>query len=289
MVINMNIKKILCLIIIVVAMLIPVHGYYDSTLNRVIDNANLLTDGEENSLRIYIDEIINTYEFDVVILTTDSCEGKSVVEYADDYFDYNGYGYGDEYDGILFLLSMEERDWYFSTCGYGIYVFTDYGIQRLGNSILSYLSGGEYYDAFNEFLYHVEDYITQANDGNPYDVYISDYEYDYNYDYDYEYTYTTTDDRILYLGIALLASVVIALIIVLIMKYKMNTLRSQHNAHDYIKRDSLVLFVKNDLFLHSNIKKTRRDTDSSSGGKSGGSSTHTSSSGRSHGGGGGKF
>ena len=86
-----------------------------------VDDANLLEDTEEAELEQILEEISMRQNCDVVIVTVDSLDGKSAMEYADDYFDYNGYGYGAEKDGILFLIAMEDRDWWISTHGsYGI-------------------------------------------------------------------------------------------------------------------------------------------------------------------------
>lgn len=281
-------KRVL-FILISILLLIPSANYanYDTTLNRVVDNAGLLSDYEEDELELMIQNIIGEYNFDVVIVTTDTNEGKSVVDFADDFYDYNWYGIGENYDGILFLLSMEERDWYISTHGYGITVFTDYGISRMGDLILSYLSDGDYYEAFTQFLYNVEDYITVALEGNPYDSYYSDYDYDYNYRYDLNYYIYEYGKTIL---VIFFVCAIVALLIVLGMKSKMNTVRFRQHAHDYIATDSLAILKQSDLFLYSRTSKTRRETSSSSSGKGGGgSSTHKSSSGRTHGGGGGKF
>lgn len=281
-------KKIIYIFIIIL-ILTPstIYANYDITLNRVVDNAELLTEYEEDILKSMIQDIIDNYNFDVVIVTTDTNEGKSVRDFADDYYDYNWYGFGEDYDGILFLLSMEERDWYISTHGYGITVFTDYGISRMGDIILSDLSEGNYYEAFTQFLYNVEDYIKVAIEGNPYDSYYSDYDYDYDYDYNYGY-YTSTEDFGQTFLIILGVSALVSLFLVLIMKSKMNTVRFRQNAHDYIVNDSLIVLKQSDLFLYSKTSKTRRESNSSNG-RSGGSSTHRSSSGRTHGGGGGKF
>ena len=37
----------------------------------------------------------NNTSMDIVIVTTDDAEGKSSLAYADDFFDYNGYGVGE--------------------------------------------------------------------------------------------------------------------------------------------------------------------------------------------------
>lgn len=114
----------------------------------VIDNADLMSSSEEAALEEKAQALRQEYGMDVVILTVDSLDGKRPQDYADDYYDYNGYAD----DGVLFLLSMEERDWYISTKGNAIYALTDYGIQQVGESALPYLKNGDYYGAFDAFL-----------------------------------------------------------------------------------------------------------------------------------------
>lgn len=46
----------------------------------------------------------------MIIVTVDSLNGKTVEEYADDYYDDNGYGYGENNSGILFLVAMDDRE-----------------------------------------------------------------------------------------------------------------------------------------------------------------------------------
>ena len=100
----------------------------------VVDDAGLLTDSEENSLNETLKEISNRQSCQVVVVTTNSLDGKSAEAYADDYYDYNGYGK----DGILLLVSMEDRDYGISTCGYATEAFTDAGINYIKNKFLFY-------------------------------------------------------------------------------------------------------------------------------------------------------
>ena len=58
---------------------------------------------------------------DVIVVTVASLDGKTAESYADDYFDFNGYGLGQDRDGILLLLSMEDRDWAISTHGFALF------------------------------------------------------------------------------------------------------------------------------------------------------------------------
>lgn len=241
-------------------------------LPRVVDNADLLSNSEEKNLAEKINSLTEKYDFDIVIVTADTIDGKSPMAFADDYYDYNGYGAGSGNDGILLLVSLEDRDWKISSTGYGINVFTDYGIDFIGDKILPDLSDGDYYKAFTQFLGLTDDFLAEAKKGTPYDI---------------DHKYKTFFDYIIAVGIGLLIGLIIALIVVLVMKSKMKSVVMQHNANNYAVNNSLRLDRSNDIFIYRNVSKTRRPEPSSSSG--GGSSTHTSSSGTLHGGGGGKF
>ena len=60
----------------------------------VIDNADLMSSSEEAALEEKAQALRQEYGMDVVILTVDSLDGKRPQDYADDYYDYNGYSRG---------------------------------------------------------------------------------------------------------------------------------------------------------------------------------------------------
>ena len=109
----------------------------------VVDDAGLLTDSEENSLNETLKEISNRQNCQVVVVTTNSLDGKSAEAYAGDYYDYNGYGK----DGILLLVSMEDRDYGISTCGYATEAFSTYAKQC--DKFLTQAKEGAAYDSSN--------------------------------------------------------------------------------------------------------------------------------------------
>ena len=238
-----------------------------TTLPWMVDNADLLTVSEEAELMSQLDEICRRQGVDVVIVTTDSTDGASVMAYADDFYDYNGYSA----DGVLLLISMEERDWYISTSGYGITAFTDDGIDYIGEQISGDLGNGNYAAAFSRFAELCDDFIEQANRGNPYDG----------------NNMPKEPVSLIWIPLSLVIGAVIALIPMNIMKGKLKSVRRQAAAADYVRQGSFQLTAEHDMFLYRNV--SRRERPQQSGGGGGGSSTHTSSSGRSHGGGGGKF
>lgn len=138
---------------------------------RLIDEADLLTPEEETQLTRKLDEISQRQQFDVVVLTVDSLRGKEPQAFADDYYDENGYGFGENRDGTLLLLSMEERDYAVSTTGYGTTALTDHGLDLIMGEVLPYLGDGDYARAFTRFAETVDEFVTTAQTDRPVDIY----------------------------------------------------------------------------------------------------------------------
>lgn len=277
-----NVISLLLVLLILVGLSLNVSAVSDLAL--VVDNAGLLSTQEQAALEDKARSLGTEYGMDIVILTVDRLDGKRPQNYADDYYD--NHGYGD--NGILFLLAMEERDWYISTCGDAIYALTDYGIQKLGDTVIPYLSDGDYYNGFDAYLNALPYYLESFQSGAAVDGY-ADYSGDY-YHGDQETIVHSQQKRSPNILLSLVIGVVVAAVSVLIMRASMNTKRIQYSASDYMNPGSFHLRTQQDIFLYSNVTKVRRqENNNSSGGGGGGSSVHTSSSGRSHGGGGGKF
>ena len=136
----------LCLIIAIFLCMTP--GLNVHAKSRLVDDADLMTNQEEEFLQNYLNEISEYQQCDVAVVTTNSFDGMWAQDFADDYFDEHGYGMGENNDGILFAVSMGEREWAFSTYGYGIDAFTDETLSYMEDKIIPYLSDGDYYGAF---------------------------------------------------------------------------------------------------------------------------------------------
>ena len=255
-------KRLIAALVCVLLMMCALTVF--ATAPRLVDEAGLLTQDEAAQLQQQLDEISLRQGVDVVIVTVDSTQGASPMDFADDYFDYHDYGS----DGILLLVSMEDRDWWISTTGYGITAITDAGLDYISQEFLYYLSDGEYALAFETFATLCDDFLTQAYAGQPYDSGNLPEE---------------PFDPLWTLIVSLAIAFVIALIVTAIMKGQLKSVRFQAKADNYVQPGSMQLTNSRDLFLYTHVSKTERPQNT------GGSSTHTSSSGRSHGGGGGKF
>lgn len=260
--------SVLFAVVICFSAAIPVCA--EESLSRLMDNADLLTDSEETSLLSQLDNISEKQEMDIVVVTTDNLEGYTPQEYADNVFDYCGYGIGDNRDGLLLLVSIEDNDWHISTSGYAITAFTDAGREYMSEQFLPYLSDGEYYKAFSTYADLCDQFITQAKTDEPYDVGNLPKE-----------PFKIWFNVLIALGIGF----VFAIIVVLYMKSKLKSVRFQPAASSYVRNGSMNVTQSGDFFLYSHLDRRARPKDNDSGG----SSTHTSSSGSTHGGGGGKF
>ena len=210
---------------------------------------------------------------DVTIATVNNLDGYNSIEAcADDLYDYCNFGYGADRDGLMFLVSMEEREWHISTCGYGITSFTDAGIQYVGGQMLDSLADGDYAEAFRIYAACCDDLIDQARAGHPFD----------------EDDVPRKPMSPIVPLVCIVIGAALGIAVVQGMKAQLKSVRKEKSAANYVRPGSMNLTGKQDLFLYSNVNRVKRETKSSSSG-GGGSSTHRSSSGTTHGGGGGKF
>ncbi len=236
-------------------------------LPRLVDQADILTDIEERTLLEKLDAFSVSLSFDIAVVTVDSLpSGYSATAYADDVYDYNGFGYGDSRDGALLLLAMDSRDWRITTTGYGITALTDARQEYMADRFLPYLSDGDYATGFATFADLCREMVEKAREGD---------------------TSTPKDpfNWLVNIPIALGIGLVIALIVVSTMKGKLKSVRFQQAAADYVRAGSLNVTTSRDIFLYAHVSRQARVQSNSSGG----SSTHSGSSGTSHGGSGGKF
>lgn len=240
---------------------------------RCVDDANLLTDYELQEVIAKLDEVSEKHNVDVVILTTRAGCGDAS-SYADNYYDQSDWGQGVTRDGIMLMVDMGSREWYISTCGQGISAVTDYGISYIGNKVVPRLSEGDFAGAFEQYAEICDKMLTQAESGDPYDVYnkVDETGEDHGFN-------PTGGLLSLFMG------VLTALFPTMSMKNNLKSVKNQVKASNYIKEGSLNLAQKSDSFMYRHVATVPIVREESHGG----SSTHMSSGGMTHGGGGGSF
>ena len=221
----------------------------DRTLSLVEDYADVLTDSEEAELIAKLEALGSEYDIEIGAITVDSYEGKDPQDFADDFYDYNGYGYGSNDDGLIVVFNTGEgdgnRNLAISTHGKGIELLTDLEIDRIIEMMINPIKNGDFAGAFDNFVVECE---------SAFDESIS----------------------IIWIPISILAGFGLAYLIVKIQASKLKTVRAQADASDYV--NNVILTYQDDRFMYRNVTRTPKAKSSSS-------STHTSSSGRTHGGG----
>lgn len=284
-------KKMICAVItaiMLISLSLPCFAAVDSPY--LTDDADLLSDYEEQYLLTSIENLIYEYGYDIIIHTTLYTDGKDIVSYCDDYYDNGNYSE----NGLIFVISMAERDYYTSTCGSLVDLLPSYEIDNICNSVVPFLSEGAYYDAFSTYLQNLSDYF--AGGYSPDIHYGDDYDYDYSYDYDYDYGYDYSSDAddlsdiLIKEAIVVVGACALAFLITSLIKRKMNTAVKQSDADNYVVNGTFVINGSSDIFVCSNINRTPINRNNTNhGGRVSGGSGHISSGGVRHGGSGGKF
>lgn len=268
------------------------------SLGRLYDEYGVLSADEYNTVLEALNVVSDRFQVDTSIAVVNSIAADGyddITAYADDLFDYYGYGTGENKDGILFVVAMEERKWALSTHGLAIQYVTDKGNEYLQEQFLSFLSNGDYERAFLAYAEGCDYLYAERTGQKPSDYFNKSDSYDGDqdfYDEDYDSYEPVSVGRRLeitarYIPIALLVGFLLSMIPMGIMKSKLRTVQQKSGAADYVDRDSLRITNVRDIFLYRTVSQTRRAQEVED--HDGPSTTHTSSSGETHGGSSGSF
>lgn len=253
---------------------------------RVYDYAGLFSDSESARLEEYALSIENAARTEFYVLTINDAEGKSSMDYADDFGDNGAFGYEKKYGTyIVMLIDMDNREVYISTSGNAIEYLNDYRINKTLDAVFEYMPDGEYYKAAMAYLETAYKYMTTepSHDYKEPDYYEP---IDDTYYYD-DGTYEEVGIGSIFvcsLGISAIVSAIVLLVMISGAKTKMAA-----GSRTYMGGSGLRINRKEDIFTHTTTVKRKIQTNNGSSGGGGHSSVHRSSGGHSHGGGGRKF
>jgi len=242
------------------AILFTVYSISLFAAEKLMDNANLLTGTNQHAINTLLNQISERQKCDVIIVTVTSLEDKDAYDYAEDYFYNNYYGYGDKKDGILFLISISERDWSVFSNEFGSTAVTPAGRDYIMEEVKPFLSDENFNKAFTEFATQSDKFLTQARSGNPYG--------------EGHLPRKNLANPFINILISLGIGVIIALCITAKMKGDLKTVNVQTKADSYVQKDSLNITASRESFLYKNVSCIARQTassGSSNGGSSGGS------------------
>ena len=126
--------------------------------SRVIDEAELFSDDEEALLKQRIAETTAAYNADIVVVTVPSTGSFSHMDYADDYYDYNGFGVGPEHDGFLLLICMDSSHrggWCTVTGTRPRKLYTEENANALDDVLYDFLGSAEYFEGVYDWVENI--------------------------------------------------------------------------------------------------------------------------------------
>ena len=252
--------------------------------SQVQDDAGLFTADEIAEISAICDRIESAFQVDMFVLTSQDVPSGQTTAYADDYFDYNGLGMGDDRAGMLYLIDMHNRQCWISTRGVMIDYITDEREEGILDAGWDEMLDKEYGQSVIKVLKQTEKYLKQGRTSG-------------QFRYDevtgrrltelYEPENMLTGMEIL---IAVIAGLAVMGIFIASVSGKYN-LKGSTYSYDLNGLASVKLSRNDSHFVREHVTRVKHpDPPSSShGGSSHGSGTHVSSSGATHGGGGRSF
>lgn len=223
---------------------------------HITDNAGILTEDEAFQFETYAEAVSWAHDVGVYVVTIDNYEDyyDSAYETAWQFYHGLALGEGSDRDGIILLLSMDNRQ--FATFVYGpkaSYAFDEHGVVMLNDCFLDDFHNDDWASGVNHFIAGCDDYLSKADAGHP-------------------VRRDPTGPILLIAG----ASMLFALIVCLMLKGKMKSVRAGTHANAYISGD-LNVTASRDQFTHTTETRTKIEHESS------GSSSSSESGGGGHG------
>ena len=274
------------LMILLLLALFPVMALAEQTgevsFPYVLDNAGILTESQRSTLETRAAELSEEHGCKLYIVTVkDHSEfNPDVYEAAKGIYNFYDLGYGEGKDGVLLLLSMNERD--YSFVGHGDKGETICGYESswlVEDEFLDDFRRDDWYGGFSDYLEACDRQLTKLEKGEDItegaDIIVGPNGQEYHsYNAPGEPTRMPTGAK---LGIGIGAPCLIALAICSTFKAQMKTAKEKTTAEEYVVPGSAALRVRDDRFINRTETRVPIQTHSSSGrgGSSGGSSFHS--------------
>ena len=235
---------------------------------RVIDESDLLSDAEEQALDAKLAAYEAAHGIRILVGTIKNTHNQVLGKVANAVVDriVDGGANGT----IVLLLAPKERDFYISTDNkMRTRITDDSGIEYLADKFVPSLKENKYAEGFTAFAAAVDEMVTYyEKEGKPFnpDAFLL---------------------TIVTLVGALIPAAIVYWFILANLSDSMFSVRSAHEADDYVERGSFRLTHRADVFLRTTESRETKHKETSS--SSSGSYISTSSRDESHGGGGGKY
>ena len=250
-------KLCLCLILcLCLCLSVTAFAAAEDTLDYVTDAAGILTQEQVESLNASAAQITEQYGCAVYIVTLPdyrTYNNEGVRQCTEELYHYFDLGCGEGRDGLILLMSMADRD--YDLWGYGpfaTYAFTDYGLDQVEESFLSYFRQNDWYGGFSAYLSGASRLLGAAAQGNP---------------VAYSMPLGTRA------AISIVPASLIGFLVCGIFKGQMKTAKEKETAEDYVVSGSVRLSVRDDHFVNRTRSVQVIESNSGGGGRGGGGGT----------------
>ncbi|MCQ2401921.1 MAG: TPM domain-containing protein [Lachnospiraceae bacterium] len=125
---------------------------------KVVDDADIFTDAEEAELSAFINEVIAEVDKDIVIVTNRSDDGKGKPVWAADFYDWNGYGTGENHEGMCLYIDMDPDDrgwWAMQTGPVSMGLYTEAIANEMDDQLYNYMANGHYAEGVKDWVNNV--------------------------------------------------------------------------------------------------------------------------------------
>lgn len=255
-------KKILSLLLVLCMMVLLGGSVYalasEPQLPYVTDAAELLSDDTELRLTQMAIQVEEKYGVGIyMVIVEDYREFDSAGVYDATYAIYHEYtmGVGDGREGIMLLLSMNDRDYALFTYGEKTaYAFNEYGIAKLEEVFLDNFAEDDWSGGFEDYIRTCASYLESAEAGDP-----------------------VSKSPVTTILVVVGASLVIAAIVCAVFLGQMKTVHKKTSAEGYAV-GSVYLTNQFDQFTHrtETRRKIERSSSGSGNSKSGGGGSGSS-------------
>ena len=246
----------------------------------VVDDANLFSTQEEAEIQEKAMEIIQRYQVDVVVVTSYAPQKGKSLAFADDYYDRNGYGVGEDEAGLLYLIDMSNRVPTISTKGIMIDYITDSRLEELFDCSYDALAAGDYARSTMQLLNRLESFLADG-------IQEGSFRYDKATGKRLTGLYNALTSGELLVAVLAGIGVALGMIALIAGKYQ---LRTSTYHYDLQEHSSFHADVDQERYIRSTVvhRAKPQHTGHPGGRGGGGSGVHTSSGGGVHGGGSGR-
>ncbi len=135
-----------------------VSYHNEGTEPRVVDTADLLSDEQEAVLEEKLSMIREKTNQDIVLMTDNTSYGLDNELYEMSFYVYQGYGIGEEYDGLMCFINMDPDNREMCSTAFGTMqeYFTQKASNALDDILYDHLVEKDYFDGFMSWAEAVE-------------------------------------------------------------------------------------------------------------------------------------